>query len=693
MKKRVISLLLVAVMLFANIQVFANNDPTAPQIKNIIYMIPDGGGMAPFFLADYVKQAGGLNDKFPNATPVETGEMYIKQYLVGAETTHSASDAVTDSAAAGTALSSGYKTTNGYIGITPDKKPRASILDLCQDMGKNTGLVATYEWTNATPAAFSAHYESRYSIGTLAEQIVNQGIDVVLCRTITDYLYQPWFADKYLNDRGYEVLYERNELNTVEPGDRVWSKIEASYYDITKSKDAPHLSELTATALKALDDDNENGFFLMVEGSAVDGGGHDSNALNMVSEWLAFDEACRVAIEFAKKRTDTIVVILPDHDTGGITVGGQYTRTSLESLVPDIIDGKNPSTITWEGNGGHTARNGGIFMYVPEGVPYPEGIDPSKAPQVLEAFETDFRTCTVNRVDNTTIAPYLASLIGGDLDEMTQKLFVDVTDKGEMSADGETFTFENNVGAEVSVQNSLSSAKVGGLGYDLDGQVIVFSGENVYVPRELLDAEPKAHDISVRVDFNNKQVSVNGKTGETSALVTMIATEPDSYFKDDGFDGTQIVYMEQKESAYNGEYEFTFGVENAQVGDYNYSTRIVNVGTVADYNFSFKNMTIEKAGKAVEEMSELNAGDEIELVLRGVDTNYEGNAFVCQYDEQGYIVKLDTLPIRGESEQGTSIDEAIESKLPATVAQDAECIKAFYWSYGLIPLMGEYVVD
>ena len=694
MKKRVISLLLVAVILFANMHcAFANNALEQPQIKNIIYMIPDGGGMAPFFLADYVKQEGGLTHKFPNATPVEKGEMYIKQYLVGAETTHSASNAVTDSAAAGTALSSGYKTTNGYIGLTPDKKPRASILDLCQDMGKNTGLVATYEWTNATPAAFSAHYANRYSTALLGEQIVNQGIDVVLCKTITDYDGELWFKDEYLNNRGYEILKKKDDLKNVEPGDRVWSKIEASYYDISKSATAPHLSELTATALKALDDGNENGFFLMVEGSAVDGGGHDSNALRMVSEWLAFDEACKVAIEFAMKRTDTIVVILPDHDTGGITVSGQYTRTSLETLVPAIRDGKNPGTITWEGNGGHTARNGGIFMYVPEGVPYPEGIDQTKAPQVLEAFETDFRTCTVNRVDNTTIAPYLANLIGGDLEEMTQKLFVDVTDKGVMGSDGQIFTFENNVGEKVVVQRSNSSATVGGVGYDLDGKLIIYSDGKVYVPRELLDAKPKAHSISVNVDFNNKKVSVNGKTGDTSATVTMIATDPNSYFKDEDFDAAEIVYMEQKESSYNGEYEFTFGVLDAQVGDYNYSTRIVNVGTVADYNFSFKNMAIEKAGKAVEGMSELNAGDDIELVLSGWDSNYEGNAFVCQYDENGYIVKLDTLPLKGESEEGTIIDEAIESKLPTTVAQDAECIKAFYWSYGLIPLIGEYVVE
>ena len=188
MKKRVINFLLVAVMLFANIQsVFANNYSTEAQIKNIIYMIPDGGGMAPFYLADYVKQEGGLTDKFPNATPVEKGEMYIKQYLVGAETTHSASDAVTDSAAAGTALSSGYKTNNGYIGLTPEKKPRASILDLCQDMGKNTGLVATYEWTNGTTTC--QRWVGQYSsgiIGGIGDGMTAAGTITADTLTLTD---------------------------------------------------------------------------------------------------------------------------------------------------------------------------------------------------------------------------------------------------------------------------------------------------------------------------------------------------------------------------------------------------------------------------------------------------------------------------------------------------------------------------
>ena len=180
--KKILPLILIFILL-SSITAEAKADT---QIKNIVYMIPDGGGMAPFFLADYVKKPGGLDEKFPSATPTPAENMFIKDYLIGAETTYSANSSVTDSAASGTALSSGYKTNNGMIGITPEFSPRATILEACQSLGKNTGIVITYEWTNATPAAFSAHYESRYGTTMLAEQIVNQGIDVVLCRTITD---------------------------------------------------------------------------------------------------------------------------------------------------------------------------------------------------------------------------------------------------------------------------------------------------------------------------------------------------------------------------------------------------------------------------------------------------------------------------------------------------------------------------
>ena len=503
-KKLMVLTMIISIFFYNGIIVTAKQE-----IKNIIYMIPDGGGMAPFFLADYVKQEGGLDEKYPVATPSNAEEMYIKDYLVGAETTHSANNSVTDSAASGTALSSGYKTNNQMIGITPEKKPRVNILEVCQELGKNTGIVITYEWTNATPAAFSAHAESRYDTLIMAEQIVNQGIDVVFGKTISDYESQSWFTDKAFENSGYKVIKNKSQLSKVVPGNRLWGKLPPSYMDYKKSPDAPHLSELTAAAIKALDDGN--GFFLMVEGSAVDSGGHSSNASDMVSEWIAFDEACKVAIEYAKKRNDTVVVIAPDHDTGGMKYGNNYASTSLKHLTTDIRNGNNPSGITWEGKGGHTGRNGGVFMYLPEGTAYPAGIDKTKAGDVLKAFENNFTACSVNRIDNTDITKYLAGLLGADLDDMTDKLFVDITNKGSYNSETGKFTFTTDKGSNIEIKRNTSVAEINGKNISLDGRVAVYLGQKFYVPQILLDL---IEEEEYTVPSDNITIEKDGKTLE-----------------------------------------------------------------------------------------------------------------------------------------------------------------------------------
>lgn len=692
--KRLLSLMLVAVMLFANFQcVFADNNQAKPQIKNIIYMIPDGGGMAPFYLADYVKQAGGLTGKYPNATPVETGEMYIKDYLVGSETTYSANNDVTDSAASGTALSSGYKTDNAMVGITPGMIPRANILEACQDLGKNTGIVVTCAWTEATPGAFSAHAEDRYETLIIGEQVVNQDIDVVFGNTLDDYRDKEWFTDESLQSRGYNVIKTKQALNSVKAGDRLWGKLSSPSYDINRAATTPNLSELTAAAIKALDDGNENGFFLMVEGSQVDGGGHANNALLMVSEWLAFDEACKVAIEYAKGRDDTIVMIQPDHDTGGIKLGDTYAKSSLASLVDEIQDGINPSSITWEGGTRHTGRNGGLFMYIPDGVPYPQGIDKSKASLVASEFEADFRECSVNRIDNTTLAPYIAGLIGADLDELTEELFVDVTDRGRYNSSTEVFTFTNDAGVQVEVKRNTSQATVRGKSMSLDGQVAVYLNNRFYVPRMLLDARNLSKSsISIRTDFNQKTVNVSGITEDASATVILVVTEPKIDY-DEGMANEKLVFIDQLKSSNLGEYSIDFRVKDAQVGDYTYYTNTVGEGYHKEYSFSFKNMAIEKNGVVVDKMSELSAGDSIDLVLSGYDTSYDGHAVIGQYDDNGALIDVQYIPVQGKAVEGTKFDQAIESIISATVLDDTKAIKAFYWSYDLVPFTGVYSVE
>lgn len=500
MPKRILSLLLCLVLCLSAAGTCAAPAAAAeaPLIKNIIYMIPDGGAMAPFYFADAMKAWGGFSTSvFPYASPITTNGMYIKDYLVGAETTYSASDPVTDSAASGTALATGYKTVNGYIGIDPEFKPHANILEACQTLGKNTGIVVTYEWTNATPAAFSAHDISRGNMDIMSEQIVNQGIDVVLGGTHSAFSSKPWFTDEALNALGYDVIYDRDQLESVEPGDRIWGKLPDAYFDVNRDAVTPGLPELVRAAITALDDGNENGFFLMVEGSAVDGGGHMNNVVYNASEFLAFDEACKIAIEFARGRDDTMVIIAPDHDTGGL----YYDYSDLFSIVLEAQYAINSDLAHWE-TGNHTARNGGIFLYVPEGVPYPQGIDPEKTGQVAEEFYNAYGNFSApypenpaNVIDNTDIVKYIASLIGVDLDAMTEELFVDVTDLGDYDRDTEWFTFQDR---DIRIKRNASTAFVEGELVDLQGQIALYIEGRFYVPASLLaeEEEPEIHECA-----------------------------------------------------------------------------------------------------------------------------------------------------------------------------------------------------
>ena len=466
--KKLLSLLLCVAMMLSSFGIFASAATTG-QIKNVIYMIPDGGGMAPYNLAAALKEAGGWGDGvYPYATKQTVDKMYLDDYLVGAETTYAADNPVTDSAASGTALSSGYKTNVGAIGVDPSLKPHANILEASQLLGKKTGLVTTYEWTNATPAAFSAHSANRTYYPEMSEQIVNQGIDVVLG---TGFGKAQWGSITEASNRGYTIINNRAELNAVKAGDKIWGNIfsSSSPADISNSSTTPTLAEMTTAAIRALAND-DNGFFLMVEGSQIDGGGHGNNTRYMVGDYMAFDEACKVAIEYAKGRTDTVVVALPDHDTGGMNVLDEA------GAVARLRQGLEPTgeQVTWDSTY-HTARNGGVFMYVPEGVNYINGL--ATTPGLASNFENYV-------INNSDVAPYLADLFGVNLDEVTKELFVDVTSYGTYYTDSEIFKFNNT---NVTIERNTATAYIGSEAVDLNGEVSVYVGNRFYVPQRLID--------------------------------------------------------------------------------------------------------------------------------------------------------------------------------------------------------------
>ena len=698
--KKILCVFVCISMLFANLSVYSDAETT--QIKNIIYMIPDGGGMAPFFLADYICQAGGFDKSvYPDITEANEGQMYIKDYLVGAETTRSASHKTTDSAAGGTALAGGYKTTNGMIGVSSDLKPHATILEACQYVGMTTGVVATHAITDATPAAFTSHAEARTDTKDIGEQEMYQGIDVLIANYADSYKNSKWYADETAQANGYKVVKTKEDLSQIQPGDKIYGKIPGLYYETQRDASTPNLAEITEAAIRAVDDGNEKGFFLMIEGSAIDGGGHDSSSVNMVGEWIALDAACKVAIEYAKNRNDTLVVILPDHDTGGLAVeSGVHTKDSLEAIAEQVRCGTEPEGLPWEGyitsdankRRSHTARDGGIFMYLPEGVEYPEGIDAQNASQVMADFENDFTVCETNRIDNTAIAPYLAEFIGADLDNITKELFVDCTDFGTYDASSGKFTMTAKDGTIAEIYKNNSKAVVNGETVDLEGRVAVYVGERFYAPAMLFEemSDEKA-GMKIYADYNSKTVTVDGVTEDGLADIAVVVTSPKKTVAesvaDDGF--ASFPFITQTKSSPWREYTVKFRVSEGEIGDYKYYTRINNGKNVNEYTFSFKDMTVTKNGVSVENISQLSEGDKIELVLSGYDSSYNGMAVVAQY---GTGNKL--MGVSYENITGSAVNYTDNSKLECNVLKGVEKIKAFYWEQNSIaPFTGEYVID
>ncbi len=474
MKKRFVSfvvILAVLMTMLSAVSVSAEDLQTgskaALQIKNVIYLIPDGGGYGPYDFANMVKQAGGFDAaKYPNKTATTTEPMTMRDYLAGSLRTKSANNSITDSAAAGTALATGYKTNNGYIGVNPGGKPIANLVEAAQSVGKATGLIATYEWMHATPASFSAHAIDRNDYKNLYQQIENQGIEVVLG---TGYGAVSSYATiQNAVDRGYTVINNKTQLNDVEPGDKLWGNMAQSMpYDINLSSSQATLAEMTKAAITALSGD-EDGFFLMVEGSKVDSGGHSNDAVVTTSEYLAFDAAFKVAVDFAKGRNDTVVICAPDHDTGGMQI-----KTDMSAEVAQVQKGTDPSSISWSSTN-HTNQNGGVWMYVPEGVSVIDGLNSTLGDTA------DTRSNYV--VENTALAPYVADLFEVDLDELTEDLFVDVTDIGNYINGRFQFYSGKIVYPNQSVYYDVSGTET-----DTDGQVSVYINGKFYVPSVMLD--------------------------------------------------------------------------------------------------------------------------------------------------------------------------------------------------------------
>ena len=521
--KKMLSLLLSAAIFATSISfAFASeNVGEVSQIKNIIYLIPDGGGYGLYDFANLVKVSGGFDsEKYPNKTPTDTAPMSMRAQLAGSMTTASASSAITDSAAAGTAMATGYKTVNGYVGIDKNFAPKANLVEAAESVGKATGIISTYHWSHATPAAFTAHAIARGDEFNIYQQVENKDLEVVL--GVGYGMVSQYATIQNAIDDGYNVVKTKEDLLNVEPGEKIWGNVaEKTYlYDVYLEDGQPTLAEMTAGAIKALSGDPD-GFFLMVEGGKVDTGGHSNDARTSTSEYLAFDAAFKVALDFAKGRTDTVVICAPDHDTGGLTIPENY-----ETAVSEVMEGINPTSLSWASYS-HTGQNVGVWAYVPEGVSLIEGLSPVRG----DTAETRANYI----IDNTAIAPWCADFMGVDLDALSEELFVNVSTIGTYNSITRKFTFNN--GDKYVFANQDEYYK-DGVKISTAGKTAFRINNDFYVPCEMVEEEDWNHVTELTAG--------DGITGK--------GTASDPYILDDAFDFMEFTGNMLSGNKYSGKY-------------------------------------------------------------------------------------------------------------------------------------------
>jgi alkaline phosphatase len=275
--------------------------------KNIILFIGDGMGAAQLYAGMTVSNQPFTLEKFPYS---------------GFSKTFSADNYITDSAAGGTAISSGEKTNNGMIGVRPDSTLLTSIIEFVHKKGFSTGVISTSSITHATPASFVSHNSGRGNYEDIAKDFLNGTLDLFIGGGEDHFRKRKDGKDLTvdLKSQGFDVVYTLEDMKNSKSDKLAGMIAKVHMPKVSEGRDGA-LEEMTRKAIEILGK-NKNGFFLLVEGSMIDWGAHDKNIDYVVEEMIDLDKAIGVAYEYAKTDRTTLVVVTADHETGGLTLTG-----------------------------------------------------------------------------------------------------------------------------------------------------------------------------------------------------------------------------------------------------------------------------------------------------------------------------------------------------------------------------------
>ena len=267
--------------------------------------------------------------------------------------TFSKSNGVTDSAASGTALATGSKTKNGYLGVEMDTTVVYSVAHAAKQAGYAVGISSTVGINHATPGAFYAHQPGRsryYEIGQdmlAADYDFYAGGDLIVNKSEQrDEIYEKAKAQGYTIARGFDD-YKANGKNAKKL--MLYQKEVATDlpYAIDREEGDLTLAQITEAGIEFLSKKSKKGFFFMVEGGKIDYASHSDDGATALNEVIDFDNAIKVAYEFYKKYpNETLIVVTADHETGGLVLGysGAYAL-NLKALKGQKVSADRMASI------------------------------------------------------------------------------------------------------------------------------------------------------------------------------------------------------------------------------------------------------------------------------------------------------------------------------------------------------------
>jgi len=309
-------------------------------------MIPDGTSIGVVSAARWYQIYNKLGGENLNIDP----------YICGTVKTFSSNAPIGDSAPTTSTYMTGMPQRTGNVAIYPLADPENDLIPVDPSMAyqplttileaakieqnKATGLVVTVEFPHATPADCSAHYHKRGEYKYIASQMAYNNLDVVFGggnKILTDDM-----KEHFKKTNTTLIQNDVNAFRSFNGSEKVWALFRDMDlpYDLDRdNSEVPSLAEMTQKAIDRLSK-NENGFFLMVEGSKVDWTAHANDAVGCITEFLAFDKAVGAALDFAKKNGETAIIILPDHGNSGFTIGRRdlksYDKATIHQLFANV---------------------------------------------------------------------------------------------------------------------------------------------------------------------------------------------------------------------------------------------------------------------------------------------------------------------------------------------------------------------